>query len=159
MTSELTPNTSALDATVTPPAPPTLSIFDLLETDTSDEENGKWFTDILGDGTNIDLKLRRFQSRHAIKTRETLSKPYLVGHKKKTPLPEQVLEHILNAQIAQSILVDWRGVNSKDGPIPFSAEVALPIVKRLTEFRAKIIELALGRDGYLMSNREEVEKN
>jgi hypothetical protein len=154
MSSELT--LTATDAVPTDISLPT--IFDLLETDTADEENGKWFNDILGDGSNIDLKLRRFQSRHALKTRENIQKPYLIGKKKGT-LSEKVLEHILCAQIAQSILVDWRGVRSKTGEIPFSAEVALPIVTRLTELRAKIIELALGRDNFLLSNREEVEKN
>lgn len=136
------------------------SIFDVLETSADDEENGKWFNDVFPEtGIAIDLKLRRLGSRASIKARQAISKPYLTQSRNK-PLEEKINEKILNQQIVEAILLDWRGIPGAGGvEIPYSAENAKMLISRLTALRDKIVEIALARDQWLAKDRETIVKN
>jgi hypothetical protein len=134
---------------------PKLSIFDLYATSEEDAENGKWFTL----SPEIKVKLRRFKSKKSRKVRERLEAPY-----KRTmrggELPEAVLESILLEQMAEAIIVDWKGFTDREGnAVPYSKEAALQIMDALPELRDELANMAIKLDNFRDEDKEEIEGN
>ena len=139
------------------PAKP-LSIFDICETDTEAEENGRWFTDIFGDGTNVDVKLRRLSSKVSVNARRRIALPFQ-RHAKRGELPDNINVKILCRQLAEAVIVDWRGVADKDGAIEYSADVADMLLTKLPNFRGQILALSMSMDAFRVEDRGDAEKN
>ena len=146
------------DATTTD-ADEILSIWDIAETDVDAEETGKWFEDVFGNGTKVDLKLRRFTSKASLKARQKLEAPYR-RKQKKGDLPEAVTDALMIDQIAEGILVDWKGVYGRDKkPLPFTVANAKLILKALPELVKIVGNLSLRLDNFRLDRREDIEGN
>lgn len=139
--------------------PPRLSIFDICETDTTAEEEGRWFNDIFDDETGIDVKLRRLTSKKSLAVRRRLEKQYR-SKAVKGKFPEEVAIQITVEQVAEAVIVGWKGIVDRDGSvIPFSKENALRLMQALPAFRDLIIMKANALDNFRIEDRAEAEKN
>lgn len=139
--------------------PAGISIFDICETDPTAEEDGRWIEDIFNDGTNIDVKMRRLTSKASMNVRRRLEKPYR-KYMKRGELPEDVAIKLTVDQVVEAVILDWRGINDRDGkPIPYSKEAAKMLLTKLTEFRNVIIAHSMNMDNFRFERLEELEKN
>lgn len=137
-----------------------LSIFDICETDTNAEEEGKWFNDVFQDGSNINVKIRRMTSRKSIETRRRLDKANRMRQRKDGTYAEEVARDIMNRQIASAIIVDWNGIHDRDkSVIPFSEENALKLLNALPTFRDLIAIYSSDMDNFRLVEAEAAEKN
>lgn len=137
-----------------------LSIFDICETDTDAEENGRWFNDIFENETGIDIKLRRMTSKKSIQARRRLDRVYKGKMNKKGEYDEETGLNILVEQMAEGVLADWRGVYDRDGTaIPYSKEKALELMRKLPALRDACLIAAQDIDNFRIQDAEDAEKN
>lgn len=130
--------------------------FSEFATDTTSEEEGKWFE--LGGGARI--KLRSFQSKKSGKVRETLEAPYLALKRSGKGIPQEEQEVLLIRQIAQAIIADWEGfTDDDDQPLLYNAKVAEKMLTDYREFRNTIARLVTDDDAFKLQEKEESEKN
>ena len=136
-----------------------VNLFDAFETDVDAEENGKWFEDILNDGSGLDIKVRHLGSQAAVKNLQRLMQANR-KHMVKGKLPKEVDQRVLIEHLAQVILIDWSGVLDKDNqPIPYSKESAELILTKLPKFRQTVMQLAQNMDGFKAEAQEEIAGN
>lgn len=127
---------------------PPPSIFDLIETDDNAIENGKWFSDVFKPEDGIKIKLRSLRSQASIKFRAALQAKYR-KYEKKGVFPDNINERMLIEQLAGVIIVDWSGINDRDGqPIAYSKEAALDLATKLRVFRDNIVMLSMTIDNF-----------
>lgn len=129
--------------------------FNEFATDTSSEENGKWFN--LSETARI--KLRSFQSEKSQKVREQLEEPYLALKRSGKGIPQGDQEKLLIKQMAYAIVVDWEGMKDSGKEAPFSASKAEEMLTKHREFRNLIARLVTDDDAFKASLKEESEKN
>ncbi len=132
---------------------------DRYATDTSLEEEGVWVD--YGDG--LEIKVRRLNSKHSRETRRKLEKPYTAQFRNRD-MPEQLQEDLLNKQVSESIVVDWRGVPDpadEKKMLPCTPENVLKMVSdpAFKDFRDDILTAALARETFAKEARADAEKN
>lgn len=152
MSNEISPLNSSVEETtnaveeVLAPLEP-LSIFDLCETDDALSEDGKWFSDIFAPGDGISIKLRRMTSRRSVNYRTVLMKKYQ-RYQKKGEFPPEIDERMMIEQLAEVIIVDWKGIRGRDGKeIPYTKQMAVQLCK-MSDFRLPLIQLAAAGDSF-----------
>jgi hypothetical protein len=130
-------------------------MFARFATDASREEEGVWVD--FGDG--IEVKVRRLSSKISRDVRKRLEKPHAEAIRR-GPLPESLAEDILNRQLAEAIISDWKGVDDDNGqPLACTVENKIAILKALPEFRDEIVSISIERDNYKAALNEDAEKN
>lgn len=144
--------------------PDGVSIFDICETDVNAEEEGRWFTDIFDDGTNIDVKLRRLMSTASVNVRRRLDKGYRKYMKNGVYTDTDIAIRVMNEQIAEAVLIDWRGIKVRDAEgklvdLPYSKENAMMLLTKLRHFRDSIIMMSQNLDNFRVEDREDTGKN
>jgi hypothetical protein len=103
------------------------------------ENDGVWVT--LGD--DIQVKIRRANSKKSKDVRKRLEKPYLSMIRRDT-LPDNVQEQIVAKHVAEGILIDWKGMtDDEDKELPFSLEAAVKLCTDYPDFRDDVINLAV----------------
>lgn len=140
-----------------------LGFNDLFGTDAGAEEDGRWFFI----GPHMEIKLRRFTCKISRKVRAKLEKPYKRGGFRGKELPEELAEQITIKQMAQAIIVDWRGKNWKTDPdkngkrrkIEYSVDNAQQLLDASMDFRNQVATLAFDMDGFRVEDKEETAKN
>ena len=139
---------------------PRHSIYDLCETDTEAEENGRWFKDLFDDGNNINVKLRRMSSKASIAVRRRLEKQFKSHQKRDGTFPDDVGTKMIVLQLAHAIIVDWENIIDRTGEdIPFSPEHAITLLTRLPTFRDTLIAFSLEMDNFRVEDVEDAVKN
>lgn len=134
-------------------------------TDTSLEEEGVWVD--FGDG--LKVRVRRLSSKHSRDTRRKLEKPYSTQFRGRE-MPDSLQEQLLNKQLAESIVVDWEGVDDpyaknaegKEAPsLPCTPDNVLKIMSdpEFKDFREDILTAAMERTTFEKEQREVAEKN
>lgn len=137
-----------------------VSIFDVLETDTAAEEDGKWFKDVMDDGTGIDLKIRALGSSESIKVRRRLDRKNKKLMKGGQYVNIKDAMDVLTEQIAEAVLLDWNGIYDRNKELlPFSKENALALLTKLPKFRDLVTNLSASMDNFRIEQREATEKN
>lgn len=130
-------------------------MFARFATDESREEEGVWVD--FGDG--IEVRIRRLSSKVSRDVRKRLEKPHGEAIRR-GGLPEGVAEDILNRQIAEAVIAEWRGVDDEAGnALPCTVENKLRVIKALPEFRDEVLSVSIERDNYKAALNEEAEKN
>lgn len=127
------------------------------KTNRSAEEDGIWVD--FGDG--IKVKIRRMNSQHSKDTRQVLEKPYAAAFRGRE-MPQSLQEELMNKQLAQSIVVEWEGVEdpTKEGKmLPFSQENVLRICAEVKDFRDDILTAAMERATFQTQILKESEGN
>lgn len=136
-----------------------VSIFDICETDSDAEENGRWFTDIMNDGNGLDIKLRKGTSKASVAARRRLDRAYK-KYLKNGQYPDDIGVKVLCEQFAEGVIVAWRGVYGKAGEeIPYSKEMALVFMNKFTSFRDTVVMLATSLDSFRIEDKDETSKN
>lgn len=131
--------------------------MDRYKTDKSLEEEGVWVD--YGDG--LQVQVRRLNSKHSKETRRKLEKPYS-GQFRGRDLPEAVQEDLLNKQIANSIVTDWKGVpdpDNEDKMLECTPDNVLRMVSEFNDFRDDILTAAMERTTFQKTDLEVQEKN
>jgi len=131
------------------------SIYDLFGTSAAASEEGKWF-DL---SPKISIKLRRLKSKKSRKVREKLEAPY--KHLLRNgALPQDVQDDLADKQIAEAIIVDWKGfTDTKGQPMPYSPAAALKLIRALPDLRDEIASICLRMDHFRDEESSEIAKN
>jgi len=137
-----------------------VSIFSICETDSDAEENGRWFKDIFEDGSNIDVKLRRLSSKASVNVRRRIERQFKKHQKRNGEWPDDIMIKMVNMQIAEVIVVDWKNIIDRDGSkIACTKENVLTLMDRLPLLRDMILLFSTELDNYKVSATEQAEKN
>ncbi len=131
------------------------SIYDIFATSQTAGESGKWFEF----SPTISFKLRRLKSKFSRRARERLEQPYK-RMMKNGELPQDLQEELVDKQIAEAIIVDWKGITDTKGqPMPYSKEAAMKLIKALPDLRDEIAGLSMRMDSFRDEETEEIVKN
>lgn len=124
-------------------------------TDENKEEGGVW-TDF-GDGMRV--KIRRLRSRKSMEVRKELEKPF-ADTVRRGALPDSVAEELLLKQMSRAIIADWEGIDLGDGvEVPYTIDNAYTALKKFSEFRENVLQVAMEADHYRTKVDEDAEKN
>ena len=124
-------------------------------TDTSLEEDGKWFD--IGDGARI--RIARFGNESHKKILLRLRDPYKALLLRGGQIPDDVNDDIITESMAQTILLDWEGMFDQDNEaIPFSAEAARTSFKLYKDFLELVSQLSLNAANFRTETQEEIVK-
>lgn len=135
---------------------PEFNLWAEFETDENAEEAGVWYEIVPGNS----FKLRRFNSKHAIATRERLMKPYANLTRNGKELPEHIQDEVVTKQMVESIIVDWKGIKDREGnDLEFTPANVMMVLKGLPHLRAELISFVLKIENYRSENVEQAEKN
>lgn len=140
--------------------PRPLTIFDLAETDSEAEENGKWFNDIFDDESNINVKIRRMSSKKSMQVRRRLDKMYRSKSNRKGEYPDAVGNEVFIKHLSEGVVVDWNGILDRDGSVvECTPENAERLFKALPTFRDMIGVICANMDSFRVEEADETEKN
>lgn len=133
--------------------------FERYNTDRNLEEEGVWVD--YGDG--VMVKLRRLNSKHSREVRRKLEKPYTAQFRARE-MPDSLQEQLLNKQLSESIVVDWKGVPNPDKPeeeLPCTPDNVLKMVsnEQFKDFREDILTAAMSQTAFEKETRKDAEKN
>ena len=115
-------------------------------TDEEKEEQGVWVD--CGDG--LEIKVRRMFNSHFNRVLAAKRKPMGRRYDRSTELQEQVLVEV----IAETVLIDWKGLENAGKPLKYDAKTALDLLKRSRDFR-NIVSLAADDVGNFQSEEAE----
>ena len=107
-------------------------------TDLDLEENGVWVD--IGQGASL-LIARQGNPRYNEHVRKTC-KPHSRQIRNQT-ISEELSNELLIASLAETILLDWKGLEDDKGkPIKYSKKAAIELLTGLKDFRALVQEIA-----------------
>lgn len=123
-------------------------------TDETGEAEGVWIDWAEG----ARLKVARLGNPTYQKRFQALLKPH--RHlRDRGLLPEDVQSEILNKCIAETILVDWEGVEYEGKALPYSSDNALKLISEFKDFREDILTVAGEQAVYRQTEVDESSKN
>lgn len=124
-------------------------------TDENAEVNGRWFD--LSD--TVKVKVARFGNKEHEEAKRRLQEPYLVQIRNGT-LSSDKNEELSVRAMAETILLDWEGIEDVDGnPVEYSQDAAYQALLDNRDFRDMISMLAADSAAYREERQEEAEKN
>lgn len=127
-----------------------------LKTDPAREDEGVWVE--VGDGAS--LKLARIGNRRYREATQRRFKPYRRALRAGT-LSEATSEQLMAEVLAETVLLDWRGLMDRGTPVPYSVDQAKAVLcdPAYREFRDLVVELAGDMQSYREADLEDAEKN
>lgn len=126
---------------------------DRYKTDKDLEENGQWVD--FGDG--VLVKVARLNSERSQAVRRKLEKPY---SKIRGSIPEDISEEILTKQVAEAVLLDWKGVTDENGKeLECTYENRYKVLKEYKDFRFDVVTCAVEAETFKNKQVEEATKN
>lgn len=126
------------------------SFLQRYKTDKNLEENGVWV-----DFGDVRVKIARITSKRSRDVRRQLERKYARKFRGQD-IPHDVMEKILIEQLAQAVVMDWKGVTDASGrEIPFNTEAARSIFTEFPDFREDVASAALMKETFLEEAREE----
>lgn len=139
------------------------NLDDLFSTDRESEEDGIW-VDV---DTTKRVKIRAYAAKAVSELRDTLMRPYAMLQRTGTKIPDDASEEIGLKVLAGSVIVDWSGIvgyegegdKAKEVPIPYSPDNAYDLLKAMPRFANFVIGIAMDREFYKTSLREDGVKN
>lgn len=128
------------------------------KTDTAREDEGVWTT--IDASSDAQIRLARIGNRRYREAMARRLKPYRRALRAGT-LDESVTERITAEVLAETVLLDWRGLTADDAPLPYSRETARDLLLNpaYRDFRDLVVELAGELDLYRERDLQEAEKN
>lgn len=140
-----------------------LSIYGVFETDTSAEEEGRWFN-LAGYERpgELEIKLRGFRCKTSTNVNRRLQSLYRRHAAADGSYPIDVIQKIMQQQLADCNIVDWRGKGwrRKDGsPLVYSRDAALQLVTDIPAFRDKCASLCSDLDAFRIAEQDAAVKN
>jgi hypothetical protein len=121
------------------------NLAELYAFDKSAFEDGVWI-DI---GHGISVKVRSPQSAHSKAIRKKLEAPYVALTRGGKDLPDDIAETILIKQMAQSLIIDWKGIEDADkNSVPANPETIEKALRDFQFFREDVAAVIAQRDTY-----------
>ena len=115
------------------------------------EEEGIW----VDMGGGVQVKVTRITSQKSREVRRRLEKP-LMRKTRGDDLPLETLEYLLTEQLAQAVIVDWRGVTDENGnDLPCTLEHRREILTKFPDFREDVATAAMSRVTFQEEAQEE----
>lgn len=126
--------------------------------DTVLEDEGVWTTVDAASGCR--LKIARIGNRRYRETMARRLKPYRRALRAGT-LDDQVTERITAEVLAETVLLDWQGLQRDGTPVAYGREAAAAILSdpAYKDFRDLVVELASDQEAYRERDIEDAEKN
>lgn len=118
------------------------------------EQEGVW-TDI---GNGCSIKIARVGNEHYTALFRKLSKPYQNQIRRGT-LPNDKAEDLLIQVMAESIVLDWKGLEEDGKPVKYSRETCARILKEYKDFRELVSDLSNSLELFKAEMDAEAEKN
>lgn len=137
------------------------SLTDMFETDPAAEETGRWFDKFMGEQSDLDIKLRGFSSHAAVAVTRRMQALYSRLMTPDGSYPIDIQIKIICQQLAEGIIVDWRGKDWRmdNAALVYSPANALAVVTRFKPIRARIMTLSGNFDSFRVLEQEAVIKN
>lgn len=131
------------------------SVFDIYETDTSAEENGRWF-DLFGDRADGRVQLRALSSKVSLSAGRRLQTQYRRHMGADGNYPIDIQQIMLCRQLAEGVIMNWSGKAwHKNGvPIVYSPAAALDVVTTMPHMRLKLVNLSADLDAFRHADKE-----
>ncbi len=107
---------------------------------------------------NTEVKVARMNNARYNKLFRRLSQPYKKAIRTNT-LSDSVAEDILYRCAAETILLDWEGLEEDGKPIEYSTDKAYELLKNYEQFRDFVMGCAEDFDLFKVQDAEETEKN
>jgi hypothetical protein len=130
------------------------NLKELFGTDKVKEKEGVWQD--MGDG--LKMRIARIGNPKYQKRFEALSKPHRRALRRGT-LSNEIAEKLLVQCIAETIVLDWEGVEEDGAETPFSVENAVRILLEYPELRKYVEDIANEMEGYKAEDDEEAIDN
>lgn len=130
----------------------------LFATDQDAEENGKWFKDIAGEESGVDVKLRRMTSKTVERALARImreNRHRMVDGK----FAEAIDLELGNRLLAEAVIVDWRGIIVGGDAVTYSPEAAADLLTRFPEFGRHIRARCGNMDLFRAETAQATEKN
>lgn len=126
------------------------------KTDLEGSENGVW---VPIDGQGCALKIARMSNLKYQNRRRELERPH--QHLTRTTgIPAELANQIFNQCIAETILVDWQGVEDDEGnEVPYSKEVSYDYIVSMPDFKELVVSLAIDQNTFRQQTLDEDVKN
>lgn len=118
------------------------------------EDEGAW-VDIGDDGA---IKVARAGNKKAIAHMRTISAPY-TSQIRFGKLPDDVATKIAIETIAETILLDWKGITYDGKPLPYSKENAIRLLTESEDFRELVSNISSERKTFQQELDEAITKN
>lgn len=118
------------------------------------EEEGVWVD--IGDGG--ELKIARDGNPKAMSVMRDLSKPF-VSQIRLGKLPQAKADEITIKTMAQTILLDWKGISYGGKPLQYSVENAIKLLTESEDFRTLVSTLSNDRKTFQQEIEEIITKN
>ncbi len=133
-----------------------INLHQRFATNAQAERDGAWVD--LGEGAAI--RVARFNNPRHKTLRERLLRPYrgllLAGR----DLPEDVEDRIAIDCLAETILLDWRGIEDGQGqPMSYDVETARSLLTSLRDFRETVAWHALQAETFRAAETQAIAKN
>lgn len=131
-----------------------MNIFEQFESDLDAEVEGVWVE--LGDGAEV--RVARLNNARHNKVLDRLRRPYR-NHRN---IPDDVNEKIATQAMAEAILLDWKGIEDRDGnPISYSTEKAIELLSdpAMKNFRNRVAYIALEEESFRKASLDAAAKN
>lgn len=128
------------------------------KTDTALEDEGVWTT--IDASSDAQIRIARIGNRRYREAMARRLKPYRRALRAGT-LDDSVTERITAEVLAETVLLDWRGVTADGAPLPYSRDAARDLLldPAYRDFRDLVVELAGELDLYRERDLEAAEKN
>lgn len=121
------------------------------------EDEGVWTS--VDAGTEASIKIARIGNRRYREAMTRRLKPFRRALRNGT-LDEKVTEKITAEVLAETILLDWKGLTQNGVPLSYSPEAAKELLcdNRFKDFRDLVVELAGDLELYRQQDIEDAEK-
>lgn len=135
------------------------NLHNIFHTSENLEEDGAWVTvnDILG----MKIKVRRMNADAVVKAQEKIVRDYFSEENNRdlSKLSDSDSETLLILQMAEAVLIDWKGIKDKNKTlIPYSKEAAVEFLK-MKDFREFTYKAANDRETFRSQHDADAEKN
>ena len=124
------------------------------KTDEEAEDNGAWID--WGDGAK--LKIARVGNNNYQRRAQALMKPHRHARDRGT-ISEEIQTDIVTKCIAETVLVDWEGIEYDGKPIKYSSKNAEKLLNELKDFREDVLLVANDLSNFRATEIEDSSKN
>ena len=109
-------------------------------------------------GSGAKMKIARIGNSEYQKVFQKISKPHRKSIRRGT-LADDVAEKLLVEAMAESILLDWEGVEDGGVALPYTKENAIRVLLEYKDLRDQVTEIANEMESFKAEEDAEAEKN
>lgn len=132
-----------------------MNLYRQFKTDEQKEVDGVW----IALSATARVKVARMGNTRYRECMKRLRAPYQQGGLG-TTIPDDLQQALLREAVAETILVDWDGIEDQDGhPLPYSKKAALDACTDLKDFYLVVLAASDNMETFKVSTQAALEKN